>query len=360
MTAGNGITEGGNAGFTVTASPAPASPLTVTVTVAQRGDWGVSEGTRTVIVPTAGSVSHTVVTAGDSVDEADGSVTVTVGAGSGYTVSNARDTATVDVTDDDATSVTLAAADGAVAEDGGSREITVTLGRELVTGEAVTAPLAVSGATAGTHYTLALKQGVGVNQHVSLLTGTPHSAQDPAVVLAAGAEQATLLLTAQPNDDTEERTVRVAFAAGRRAPTGQGLSGGVSASGGPLDVAITNDDAPPPPDTDLPTITIDDRYGDAHEDTGDINFVVVLSEASTETVTVDYATVEGTAYEYLDYPAQRGRLTFRPGTTRRSITVVPRADTRREPDETLQLVLSNPTGATITQATATGTIINDD
>ena len=284
---------------------------------------------------------------------------MTVDAGTGYTVSSSHGAATVAVADDDDTVVTLAAdAEGPVAEDGGTREITVTLGRALAAGEALTAPLAVTAAIAGDHYTLTLKEGDGLNEHVTLLAEAPHSAQDPAVAFAAGAQQATLLLTAQPNDDTDERTVRIAFGAGRRAPAGEGLSGGVTPAGGPLDVPITNDDDPPP--RTLPTITIDDRYSDAPEDTGAIFFIVVLSEASAETVTVHYATLEGTAREYLDYADERGRLTFRPGTTRRSITVVPRADTRREPDETLQLVLSNPTGATITQATATGTIINDD
>ncbi len=149
IAAGSGVTEGQNAVFTITAGPAPSAPLSVTVTVAQTGDYGVSTGSRTVTVLTGGSVSHTVATVGDQVDEADGAVTVTVNAGNGYTVSSTRNTATVDVSDDDATTVALAADpdDDAVAEDGGTREITLTLGRTLTTGEALTAPLAVSGAT---------------------------------------------------------------------------------------------------------------------------------------------------------------------------------------------------------------------
>ncbi|MCY3925762.1 MAG: S8 family serine peptidase [bacterium] len=359
VTAGAAVTEGGSAAFTVTANPAPAAPLPVSVTVTQSGDYGASTGTKTVIVPTSGTKSYTVATANDSTDEADGSVTVTLNAGSGYTVSSSQGSATVAVSDGDATTVTLAAVAGAaIAEDGGTREITVTAGRALAAGETLTAPLAVTGATAGGHYTLALKQGQGVNDHVTLLTDGPHSAQNPAVVLAAGGQQATLVLVALPNDDTAERTVAVALAAGRLAPSGQGLSGGVTAVGGPIATAITNDDQPPP--AGLPAITIDTRYSRAGEDTGAITFVVVLSEASTRTVTVGYQTQEGTAYDYLDYPGARGRLTFRPGTTRRGITVIPNADNRREADETFQLVLSDPVGATLTDRTATGTIIDDD
>ncbi|MCY3806443.1 MAG: hypothetical protein OXG91_08130, partial [bacterium] len=305
-----------------------------------------------------------VATVGDGADEADGSVTATVEAGQGYAVSSSKATASVAVADDDATTVALAAAGGgSVAEDGGAREVNVTLGRTLAAGESLTAPLTVTGAAAGSHYTLALKQGYGVNGHVTLLTGSPHSAQNPAVAFAAGARTATLVLTALANDDTAERTVRIAFGAGRRAPTGQGLNGGVTASGGPVEVAIANDDAPPP-DTDLPTVTIDDARdveGDVFYLGGLLEFRVTLSEASTETVTVTWATEEGTADSYVDFAEVRGRtLTFEPGRTRKTIIVVIAGDRRREADETLKVVLSDPVGATIARGTATGTIIDDD
>ena len=221
----------------------------------------------------------------------------------------------------------------------------------------------MSGATTGAHYTLALKQGQGVNEHVTLLTDAPHSAQDPAVVLAAGARVATLLLTALPNDDTDERTVRIAFAAGRRAPTGQGLSGGVTTAGGPLDIAITNDDAPPP-DTDLPTLSIADARdveGDVFYFGGLLEFRVTLSEASSAPVTVTWATEEGTADGYIDFAETRGEtLTFQPGQTRRTILVLISGDRRREADETMKVVLSDPVGATLADAEATGAIIDDD
>ncbi|MYA49371.1 MAG: fibronectin type III domain-containing protein, partial [Chloroflexi bacterium] len=87
VTGGAGITEGGDAVFTVTASPAPAANLDVSVTVSQSGDYGATTGQRTVTVSTSGIVSFAVGTADDSADEADGSVTATVDAGSDYTVS---------------------------------------------------------------------------------------------------------------------------------------------------------------------------------------------------------------------------------------------------------------------------------
>ncbi|MCY4104802.1 MAG: hypothetical protein OXG55_16320, partial [bacterium] len=88
VSADGAITEGGSASFTVTADPAPASPLTVNVAVTQSGDFGASTGATTVTIPTTGSVSHAVATDDDGADEADGSVTLTVSAGDGYTVSS--------------------------------------------------------------------------------------------------------------------------------------------------------------------------------------------------------------------------------------------------------------------------------
>ena len=76
-------------------------PLSVSVTVSQSGDYGVSTGSRTVTVPTGGSYTLTVSTTDDGVDEADGSATVTLNTGTGYTVSQTAGTATVSVSDDD-------------------------------------------------------------------------------------------------------------------------------------------------------------------------------------------------------------------------------------------------------------------
>ena len=101
VAAGVGITEGADATFTVSASPAPSAPLSVSVTVSQTGDFGATTGSRIVTIPTSGSVTVTVGTSNDSSDETDGSITVTVNGGSGYTVSGTAGTASVNVADDD-------------------------------------------------------------------------------------------------------------------------------------------------------------------------------------------------------------------------------------------------------------------
>jgi len=89
-------------------------------------------------------------------------------------------------------------------------------------------------------------------------------------------------------------------------------------------------------------------------------FTVTLSAASASTVTVNYATANGTATAGSDYVAQNNTLTFTAGQTSRTITVVVTGDTTVEPNETFLVNLSNPVGATIADAQGQGTITNDD
>src|SRR5205085_5089781 len=94
--------------------------------------------------------------------------------------------------------------------------------------------------------------------------------------------------------------------------------------------------------------------------TKSFNFTVTLSQASTVTAKVDFATSDGTAKAGSDYVATSGTLTFNPGDTQKTVTVLVNGDTLNETDETFFVTLSNPVNATITQAQATGTIKNDD
>jgi len=94
--------------------------------------------------------------------------------------------------------------------------------------------------------------------------------------------------------------------------------------------------------------------------TTNLVFTVTLSATSASAVSVDYTTSDGTALAASDYTATTATLTIPAGSTSGTITVLVNADTTFEPNETLTLTLSNPTGATIATAAATGTITNDD
>ena len=93
-----------------------------------------------------------------------------------------------------------------------------------------------------------------------------------------------------------------------------------------------------------------------------VDFAVTLSRASTSTVTVDYATSDGTATAGSDYTASSGRLTFEAGDTTKTVSVAVIEDPINEGEETFTLTLSNASGgdAWLTDATATGTIENTD
>ncbi len=126
ISGGGAVTEGGDATFTVTASPAPASALTVNLAVTQTGDFVASGnlGAKTVTVPASGTATYTVATVGDTVGEANGAVTATVGTGTGYHVHATDSSAGVTVNDDDLPVVSISGG-GAVTE-GGDATFTVT------------------------------------------------------------------------------------------------------------------------------------------------------------------------------------------------------------------------------------------
>ncbi len=91
-----------------------------------------------------------------------------------------------------------------------------------------------------------------------------------------------------------------------------------------------------------------------------LDFEVTLSRAAGETVTVDYATSDGTATSGADYTATSDTLTFLPGETEKTVNVTVLNDTHDDGGETVTLTLSNPSGARIRDAEATGTIENSD
>ncbi len=89
-------------------------------------------------------------------------------------------------------------------------------------------------------------------------------------------------------------------------------------------------------------------------------FTVSLNSPSGKTVTVDYATANGTALAGEDYGATQGTLSFAPGVTSRTIAVNIIGDNLQEANETFSIVLSNPVNATIGNATGAGAITDDD
>jgi Ca2+-binding RTX toxin-like protein len=90
-------------------------------------------------------------------------------------------------------------------------------------------------------------------------------------------------------------------------------------------------------------------------------FVVTLSAASDQSVSVDWHSASGTATADDDFVGTSGAtLVFSPGETTKTIPMQVYGDRDIEPDETFDVVLDNPVNATIADATGVGTIVNDD
>jgi subtilisin family serine protease len=117
---------------------------------------------------------------------------------------------------------------------------------------------------------------------------------------------------------------------------------------------IVDNDAPP-------SLSINDvSVTEGNSGTTNAVFTVKLSAASGKTVTVHFATANGTAVAPGDYTAASGTLTFTAGQVSKPITVQIKGDTAVEPNETFKVNLSSAVNATISDASGVGTILNND
>jgi hypothetical protein len=89
-------------------------------------------------------------------------------------------------------------------------------------------------------------------------------------------------------------------------------------------------------------------------------FTVTASGPLKGSVGVAYATANGSAVAPGDYAATSGTLAFDRRNKTRTVTAQVAGDTLDEVDETFQLLLSSPSGATIADGTGVGTIVDDD
>ena len=329
IAAGSAVTEGGDAVFTLTASPAPAAALAVGVTVAAAGDYGISAGKRTVSIPTTGSATLTLATADDGTDEPDGSVTATVEDGTGYSV-GASASGTVAIRDDDLPPpvVTIAAKAASVTEGG---DAAFTLSADRAPAADLTVRLAVSETGAGDHVAAA--------------------DEGPATAVIAKGETEAAFTVATVNDavDEPDGTATVTVQAGTGYTVGDPSSGTVT---------VTDDDI-----TVLPSLSVADETAEEGEDWL-LTFTVRLSapSAEAEAVRVDTrASTPVSAEPGHDYwPLRDRRLVFRAGETEKPVQVLVFDDSHDEEAETFEVVLSDAKGAVIGDGVAVGTIVNDD
>ena len=321
------ITEsGGLSQVTATASPASSEPFTLTVSAAavspaRAGDFSVSGSTLNFAAGATSSTGSVTITAtNNNVDAPDKSVTVS----GSVSLSGAEDPADTILTindDDDPPRLTLVLTPSSISENGGVSRITATASTASSKPFTVTiSAAAVSPAVAGDF----------------TLSGTRLS-------FPAGATSSTGSVTIAAVDNSEDTPNKTVTVSG---------SPSLSESQGPANVTLTisDDDEPPPP----PDLNVADARGSELD--GQLVFEVWLTKRSEESVTVNYATADGTALAGADYASKTGTLTIEAGVVRAEIEVEVLVDLLSEEDENFTLLLSNVSGAVLADGEATGWI----
>lgn len=303
------VTLLGKSALTVTASYRTANG-----SAAAPGDFGGVSGTLTF---TTGQTSKTITVAivNDSAPEPDESFTVAVSNPRNATIVDGSGTGTI--TDDDKPALSIADASGS--ETGGSVTFAVTL--SAPTGKTVTVAYATSNGSA---------QAPG-----------DYTAKSGTLTFSAGVTSRTISVAVVDDEAIEaDETFTVTLSAAVNATISDGSATGT----------ISSEDA-------LPVLSIDNV---SSGEVGTATFTVTMSRSSSSTVTVSFATANGSAAAPGDYTAKSGTLTFSPGDTSKTIGIAIVADGLDENDETYTVGLSNPSGATLGDATGTGTIADDD
>ena len=218
--------------------------------------------------------------------------------------------------------VTLALTPSSISENGGMSTVTATLAHPL------------SAATTIIVRPVAGAYTVAADSTITIAAGSTANASDTVVITAVDNTQ-----------DAPNRDVTVTVVADNAQAVFLSTV-----------ITITDDDAPPRLSISSPS---------AVEGTA-LTFTVRLHAASGKEVTVAYADAgTGTATSGTDYTAlTAGTLTFAAGTTSQTIAVSVSDDSDDEPNETVEVTLSNAVNATFdggaTSLTGTGTIIDDD
>jgi sugar lactone lactonase YvrE len=179
------------------------------------------------------------------------------------------------------------------------------------------------------------------------VAGADYTAVSGTLTFAAGETAKSFNITLRPDniyEGTETFTVALS------APTGGAVLAGASSTL----VTVSDDES-------RPYVSISDvRINEGQTGTTEAQFLVSLTNASTETVTVNYATGDGTASAASDFVAASGTLTFAPLVTSQLVKVKINGDYAVEPDETFIVTLSGQVNASLGRSQALGTIANDD
>ncbi len=252
IAAGAGVTEGGSATFTLTVNPKPHNSISVKVGIAANGDFGASTVTQTISIGASGTATVTVATTGDSVDEADGSVTATVQSGTGYTVDSSAGSATVAVSDDDVPQVTVTASTDATE----GNDVTFTLTADPTP-----------------HTALSVKVGFTATDGFGVATA------DRTVSIPTSGSVVVRIATTNDDEDEADGTVTLTV------KSGTGYTVGTAAS---RSATVSDDDAPTTGNADTLTVSVS-TSSDRNRPGDTIRFTLTLNETAQQDVTVAWS-----------------------------------------------------------------------
>jgi len=303
-------------------------PLSIAFTLGGTGASGTDyTAVSSPLVIGAGATSATVSIAPipDAIPEPDKTVVLTLAPGAGYQI-GAPASATGTLRDDDLPGLSI-------------NDVSANEGDSGTTGFTFTVSLNAPAPAGGVSFDIATADGTAT-------AGSDYVARSlVAQTIPAGSQ--TYSFVVQVNGDTlhefnEDFFVNVTNVSGATLTDGQGRG------------TIINDDA-------APSLSIADiNVTEGNSGTTPAVLTVTLSAASALPVQVQYATANVTAVAPTDYTAASGTLSFPPGTTTQTITVLVNGDTTVEPDETFQVNLSNPVNASVADGSAVVTIVSDD
>jgi hypothetical protein len=110
-----------------------------------------------------------------------------------------------------------------------------------------------------------------------------------------------------------------------------------------------------------PTISVNDvAVTEGDDGMAQMTFTVSLGAPSSRGVSMRYRTSSGTAVAGTDFEAVDGLISFPPGQTQQTVTVLVSGDTSDEVDETFFLYLYNASGGPLVDGEGQGRILDDD
>ena len=343
--------------------------------VTETGDMLTANFDRTLIEQSTGMDERYVLSItynDDNVDEPDSRITCRLLSKDfsdvdDHWVDQTQSSITFTVRDDDPTIVSLARSGTGGIDEGETAEFTVILGRSLVAGDTIDVPLSIGGTGVTTgDWSLTLKTGTDLNTNTGVVLSGENTATPQITLAGAGADTATLVLTAIRDSQGSENAETFTVALG---PNGTGtngfdresldtnVGGGADPSGtaNNFEVVVTNVAPVTVSFTSSAVIAMEGETAD---------LTVQLSEARSTNTSMRIFTIGTSASENSDYIPGPFMFTIPAGQTKEVLSISLLEEIFDERPETFNVIISDvslPAGVVLgSQTELVITILDND